>query len=355
MAEPGGGARASTMDDEQSLHASPPLSSSLSVPPSTSAAHAEGDEDTCTAATACAGGNTDVSMKHIVMRPIGVVRSPFKQKFGIPRQPGLAPSAVSTIELLPPYNTADSVRGLGEWSHVWVEFVFHKTASSDVQTDGDINGGDHADHPQSAATGASSSNPPHVTPPSAPSSSSPSVSSALTASRPRPLVRPPRLGGSTRVGVFSSRATYRPNPIGLSACKLLGVDVGKGGRVAVRLEGADLLDGTPVLDIKPYLPYADCIPAATGSYAPTPPTAVPVNFAPAAEAQLDALVALQPGSPRRRCVIRLLLDTACMCSHHAQRCAVIFLEPPPHLLCIQNTHTLNLAPLVTAHVCSRPP
>jgi tRNA-Thr(GGU) m(6)t(6)A37 methyltransferase TsaA len=138
------------------------------------------------------------------MRPIGVVRSPFKQKFGIPRQPHLAPSATATIELAPPFNTADAVKGLSDWSHVWVTFVFHKTIRDPA---------DWKTH----------------------------------------LVRPPRLGGRTRVGVFASRATYRPNPLGLSACKLEGVEVGAGG-VSILLSGIDLLDGTPVLDIKPYLP-----------------------------------------------------------------------------------------------------
>lgn len=138
------------------------------------------------------------------MRPIGVVRSPFKQKFGIPRQPHLAPSATATIELAPPFNTADAVKGLSDWSHVWVTFVFHKTIRDPA---------DWKTH----------------------------------------LVRPPRLGGRTRVGVFASRATYRPNPLGLSACKLEGVEVGAGG-VSILLSGVDLLDGTPVLDIKPYLP-----------------------------------------------------------------------------------------------------
>lgn len=233
------------------------------------------------------------------MHAIGVVRSPFKQKFGIPRQPGLAPSAVSTIELLPPYNTVDAVRGLDEWSHVWVEFVFHKTMEMAAPTNGDgtktvIDSDSSGHHDEGECS--------NEVPTSTMRTTTSSRSTTSVPRAPRLLVRPPRLGGNTRVGVFASRSTFRPNPIGLSACKLVGVDVGKGGRVEVRLEGADLLDGTPVLDIKPYLPYADCIPDATGSYAPTPPAVVPVNFAPAAVKQLDALVAANPGSPKRRCV-----------------------------------------------------
>jgi hypothetical protein len=104
-------------------------------------------------------------------------------------------------------------------------------------------------------------------------------------SGPIPTVRPPRLGGNERIGVFASRSNFRPNPIGLSVVELLGID-----GTALRLGGGDFLDGTPVLDIKPYIPYADCIPEATGAYAPDPPApANEVEFAAGAETAIRAL------------------------------------------------------------------
>ncbi|MBK7982295.1 MAG: tRNA (N6-threonylcarbamoyladenosine(37)-N6)-methyltransferase TrmO [Candidatus Competibacteraceae bacterium] len=164
------------------------------------------------------------------LAPIGVVRSCFRQKFGIPRQPGLAPAARATLELLPPYNQPAAVRGLEGFSHVWLVFVFH----------------------------------------------------GIPAGRWQPTVRPPRLGGNRRLGVFATRSTFRPNPLGLSAVRLERVTIERGS-VILHLAGIDLLDGTPVLDLKPYVPYADCIPTATGGFASdAPPSAVAVEFSPAA-------------------------------------------------------------------------
>lgn len=146
--------------------------------------------------------------------PIGKIHSCFKEKFGIPRQPGLVAEACATVELLPPYDDAAAVRGLTEFSHIWLIFVFH----------------------------------------------------AVPPGRWRPTVRPPRLGGNRRMGVFASRSTYRPNPIGQSVVQLDGVSH-TGGRLELKVSGVDLLDQTPVLDIKPYLPYADALPEAKGGYA----------------------------------------------------------------------------------------
>jgi tRNA-Thr(GGU) m(6)t(6)A37 methyltransferase TsaA len=158
--------------------------------------------------------------------PIGVIHSCFKEKFGIPRQPGLVPAARAVLELLPPYNRAEAVRGLEGFSHIWVSFVFH----------------------------------------------------ACLDEAWKPTVRPPRLGGNRRLGVFATRSTHRPNPIGLSAVELERIEAGP-GRVLLHLKGADLLDGTPVLDIKPYLPYSDVIPGATGGFAATAPGPLfEVNF-----------------------------------------------------------------------------
>lgn len=146
--------------------------------------------------------------------PIGKIHSCFKEKFGIPRQPGLVAEARATVELLPPYDDAAAVRGLTEFSHIWLLFVFH----------------------------------------------------AVPPGRWRSTVRPPRLGGNRRMGVFASRSTYRPNPIGQSVVQLDGVSH-KEGRLELKVSGVDLLDQTPVLDIKPYLPYADALPQAKGGYA----------------------------------------------------------------------------------------
>ncbi len=148
------------------------------------------------------------------LQPIGIVESCFCEKFGIPRQPGLVAAAQGRLRLLPPFDHADTVRGIEQFSHLWLTFVFHQTAEQGW----------------------------------------------------KPLIRPPKLGGNARVGVFASRSTFRPNPIGLSVVELLEVDTTSG--VCLTIGGLDLLDGTPVLDIKPYLPYADSLPQATGGYAP---------------------------------------------------------------------------------------
>lgn len=174
--------------------------------------------------------------------PIGIIHSPFKEKFGVPRQPGIAPAARATLELLPPYDRDEALDGLAGFSHVWIVFVFHATA-------------DQGWHP---------------------------------------MVRPPRLGGNARVGVFASRSTFRPNPIGLSVVELAGFGR-EGGKLVLHLRGADLIDGTPVLDIKPYVPYADSIPDARGGFADTAPDArLAVRFTVEAEAQITAREAQYP-------------------------------------------------------------
>lgn len=149
---------------------------------------------------------------------IGYISSPYKQKFAIPRQPGLIADATGELHLIGPCAKSDFVRGIEAFSHLWLLFVFHETA----------------EHGYSA------------------------------------LVRPPRLGGNIRKGVFATRATFRPNPIGLSVVKLEGIREETNG-VVLLISGLDLLDGTPILDIKPYLPYADAIPEAAGGFADTAP------------------------------------------------------------------------------------
>jgi len=169
--------------------------------------------------------------------PIGVVHSCFPDKFGVPRQPQLAPAATGSIELIPPYNREEAVRELDGFSHIWVVFVFH----------------------------------------------------AAKREQWKPTVRPPRLGGNRRIGVFASRSPERPNPLGLSLLKLEGVTT-DGGGVTLQVSNLDLIDGTPVLDIKPYLPYADGVAEARAGYAPAAPdTLLPVTFSDAAQQQLQKL------------------------------------------------------------------
>ncbi len=145
---------------------------------------------------------------------IGVIHSCYREKFGIPRQPGLVTSQTATLELLQPYNRPEAVKGLEGFSHIWVSFIFHGVA----------------------------------------------------AGKWSPMVRPPRLGGNERVGVFASRSTHRPNPLGLSVVELAKVESSESG-VTLHLIGADLLDGTPVVDIKPYIPYVDSISEARAGFA----------------------------------------------------------------------------------------
>jgi tRNA (adenine37-N6)-methyltransferase len=157
---------------------------------------------------------------------IGIVHSPYKQKFGIPRQPGLVKLAQGSIELLAPYNNPQSFKGIEAFSHLWISFIFHQTA----------------------AQGWS------------------------------PQVRPPRLGGSEKVGVFATRSNFRPNPIGLSVVENLGLRQTK-KKLYLDIASFDLLDETPVIDIKPYIPYADSIINASAGFAQQAPViALEVNF-----------------------------------------------------------------------------
>ncbi|MGN2435599.1 MULTISPECIES: tRNA (N6-threonylcarbamoyladenosine(37)-N6)-methyltransferase TrmO [Pseudomonas syringae group] len=157
--------------------------------------------------------------------PVGFVRSCFKEKFAIPRQPQLAPAARGVLELVAPFDQGEAVQGLEQVSHVWLLFLFHLALED----------------------------------------------------KPRLKVRPPRLGGNQSMGVFATRATHRPNGIGQSVVKLDKVEAGR-----LWLSGIDLLDGTPVLDIKPYVPYADVIAEATNQIASAAPALIPVQWQDAA-------------------------------------------------------------------------
>jgi tRNA-Thr(GGU) m(6)t(6)A37 methyltransferase TsaA len=187
------------------------------------------------------------------IEPIGVIHSPYQQKFAVPRQPGLVTAARAEIHLHPDYAHPDSVRGLTEFSHIWVLFIFHETVAAGWQ----------------------------------------------------PLVRPPRLGGNTRKGVFATRATYRPNGIGMSVVALESVQANEHG-VIIRVRGADWVNGTPVIDIKPYLPYAENIAGARGGFADARPhSALTTIFQTAAEQQLQQL---QGDYPDLRLLISQVLD-----------------------------------------------
>ncbi|MBQ8909786.1 MAG: tRNA (N6-threonylcarbamoyladenosine(37)-N6)-methyltransferase TrmO [Oscillospiraceae bacterium] len=150
----------------------------------------------------------------IPMNIIARMKSDFPTKFGIPRQSGLVDSLRSTIVFEPEYRNADALRGLEDFSHLWIIWQFSEAV------------------------------------------------------RPAwsPTVRPPRLGGNTRMGVFATRSPFRPNEIGLSCVKLIGIEQTKDMGSVIHVAGADLMDGTPILDIKPYIPYSDCYPEATGGF-----------------------------------------------------------------------------------------
>ena len=146
------------------------------------------------------------------MKPIGYIHSDFTEKFGIPRQAGVIDTLKATIVFEPEYRNYDAFRYIEEFSHIWVIWEFSKAKKKNV---------------------------------------------SLT-------VRPPRLGGNRRVGVFATRSPFRPNPIGLSCVRLDRVERTENDGVILHISGADMLSGTPVYDIKPYLPYTDCHPEATG-------------------------------------------------------------------------------------------
>ena len=154
-------------------------------------------------------------MSHLIIHPIAHIRTDFPTKFGVPRQSGRAPSAAGTVVFEPKYRDESALRGIEGFSHLWLIFDFSEA---------------HRD----------------------------------TFS---PTVRPPRLGGNTRIGVFATRSPFRPNPIGLSCVRLVAVEKTASEGTVLRVAGADLMDKTPILDIKPYLPFADSIPEAVGGFA----------------------------------------------------------------------------------------
>jgi len=150
------------------------------------------------------------------MKVIARIRNAYEEKFGIPRQSGLAEEVVSTVVFEPEFRVDEALRGIDDFSHLWLLWGFDRTERETWS----------------------------------------------------PTVRPPRLGGNRRVGVFATRSPFRPNAIGLSCVRLLGLEKTPEGTV-LKVAGADLMNGTPIYDIKPYLPYADCRPEATGGFTDT--------------------------------------------------------------------------------------
>ena len=156
-------------------------------------------------------------MENVNIQIIARMRSDFATKFGIPRQSGLVEELRSTIVFEPAFRNADALRGLEDFSHLWIIWQFS----------------------EAVRTGWS------------------------------PTVRPPRLGGNTRMGVFATRSPFRPNNLGLSSVRILGLEETKEHGTVIYVAGADLMDGTPIFDIKPYIPYADAHPEATGGFTDT--------------------------------------------------------------------------------------
>jgi tRNA-Thr(GGU) m(6)t(6)A37 methyltransferase TsaA len=187
------------------------------------------------------------SMQSYSLKSIGVVHSCFKEKFAIPRQPALAPAARGEIELFAPYDDPLAIEGLEGISHLWLSFIFHQAMPKEDEV--------------------------------------------------RLRVRPPRLGGNKKIGVFATRATHRPNPLGLSVVKLDGI---KNGRL--QISGIDLLDGTPIVDIKPYVPYADSLPTASNIMASDSPELSRVEFTP------EALVAAEVHNTRLGQPVKELIE-----------------------------------------------
>lgn len=167
-------------------------------------------------------------MEQHSIKVIAHIRSDFPTKFGIPRQSGLVPELRATVVFEPEFRNPDALRGIEGFSHLWLIWQFSEAVREDWS----------------------------------------------------PTVRPPRLGGNTRMGVFATRSPFRPNPIGLSCVKLEGVGQDAEFGSVLYVSGADLMDGTPIYDIKPYLPYADSHSDACGGFAPSPKETVAVECPP---------------------------------------------------------------------------
>lgn len=191
-------------------------------------------------------------MNDYTIKPIARIKSDFPTKFGIPRQAGIVDALEAVIVFEPEYRNPDALRGMEGFSHLWLIWQFSE-AVRDTWS---------------------------------------------------PTVRPPRLGGNTRLGVFATRSPFRPNALGLSCVKLVGLEETAEGTV-IRVSGADLMDGTPIFDIKPYIPYADCHPDALSGFAPDSGAKLSVSFGDGVEKnipenKLGALIGVLENDPRPR-------------------------------------------------------
>ncbi|HUP56619.1 MAG TPA: tRNA (N6-threonylcarbamoyladenosine(37)-N6)-methyltransferase TrmO [Bdellovibrionota bacterium] len=180
------------------------------------------------------------------VEPIGTIQSCFKEKFGIPRQAGLVPEARAIIRLKDDRRFREALDGLEAFSHVWILFAFH----------------------ESVADGW------------------------------RSKVRPPRLGGAKKVGVFASRSPHRPNPIGMSVVRIVRIDPSAPDGPEIEVAGGDFLDGTPVIDLKPYVPYADHPRGANSGWAEKPMRRLTIRFDTRASRQVTQLERTHPGLRR---------------------------------------------------------
>ena len=156
-------------------------------------------------------------MQDVNIHVIARMKSDFPGKFGIPRQSGLVEQLHSTIIFEPEFRNSDALRGLEDFSHLWIIWQFSEAVRKDWS----------------------------------------------------PTIRPPRLGGNTRMGVFATRSPFRPNNLGLSSVKIIGLEQTEKHGTVIHVAGADLMDGTPIFDIKPYIPYSDCHPEASGGFTDT--------------------------------------------------------------------------------------
>jgi len=177
------------------------------------------------------------------LRPVARIRSDFPDKFGIPRQSGLVDELESVLVFEPEYRSAESLRGLEGFSHIWLLWIFDRSLREGWS----------------------------------------------------PTVRPPRLGGNARMGVFATRSPFRPNPVGLSCVRLERIETGGAEGPLLYLRGADLADGTPVLDVKPYIPFVDSVPDAAGGFARGPDPVLEVRIPPELRERIpaDRLAALR--------------------------------------------------------------
>ena len=194
-------------------------------------------------------------MEETRIRPVARFRCDLREKFGAPRQAGIVPALEGRVVFEPAYRQAEALRGIEGFSHLWLLWQF----SENLREEGDWS----------------------------------------------PTVRPPRLGGNVRMGVFATRSPFRPNALGLSCVRLLGVEKDPELGTVLRVGGADLVDGTPIFDVKPYVPYADCHPEALSGFAPDPGETLSVEYLPGVEEKVpaekrEALRGVLTNDPRAR-------------------------------------------------------